>query len=138
MLQTGGQGPQCAGAEFDQGGSNGQGEQPNQGGSDHDCSHDPREGAPQYVEVASLLENWSDRPVRDVTDQQWSMRCVENVVVQPGTTQKVRMQWPVLSTTEFVGLSQRDMLFEVCADEAGMTGGRDVSNTQLVGGIGPL
>ena len=85
-----------------------------------------------------MVENWSERPLRDASGQKWSMRCVENVVVLPGTTQRVRMQWPVLSTPEFVELSQRDMLFEVCADEAGMTGGRDVSNTQLVGGIGPL
>ena len=89
-------------------------------------------------EVMNLVENWSERPVQDVAGHKWSMRCVENVVVQPGTTQRVRMQWPVLSTDEFVELSQGSMLFEVCADEAGMTGGRDASNTQLVGGIGPL
>ena len=89
-------------------------------------------------EVMNLVENWSERPVQDVAGHKWSMRCVENVVVQPGTTQRVRMQWPVLSTDEFVELSQKSMLFEVCVDETGMKGGRDVSNTQLVGGIGPL
>ena len=66
------------------------------------------------------------------------MHCVENVVVQPGTMQRVHMQWPVLSTQEFVELSQREMLFEICVDELGMPGGRDVSSSQLVGGIGPL
>ena len=57
------------------------------------------------------------------------MRCVESVVVQPGTKQRVRVQWPVLSNPEFVELTQREMLFEICADESGVLGGRDVSNS---------
>ena len=123
-----------------------------QGGPTRDRGHEGQKGEFECEEtlpmdendfehlcqVVNLVENWSERPVRDATGHKWSMRCVENVVVQPGTTQRVRMQWPVLSTDEFVELSQKSMLFEVCVDETGMKGGRDASNAQLVGGTGPL
>ena len=50
----------------------------------------------------------------------------------------VHVQWPVLSRKEFVALAQQRMLWEICGDESGVPGGRDVSCSQLVGGIGPL
>ena len=153
LLQAGDQGPEYSGTTLDQGGwLPNEGGQPTQGGHTRDRSHEGKEGEVEcegnppvsedefehVCQVLNLVENWSERPARDVAGHKWSMRCVENVVVQPGTTQRVRMRWPVLSTNEFVELSQGNMLFEVCADEAGMKGGRDASNTQLVGGIGPL
>ena len=71
-------------------------------------------------------------------DQQWSLRCAQNVVVQPGTTQRVSVHLPVLSTDEFAKLSDQNMLWEFCGNESGMQGGADVSCVQLVGGIAPL
>ena len=50
-------------------------------------------------EVAKLLENWSDQPLIGPADHQWSLHCVQNVVVHPGTVQKVCVSLPVLAST---------------------------------------
>ena len=163
LLQEGSQGPNTTGIHSDQGGQLEQGGLGHDRGHDH---HEGQGQGPTnhidtplvendcesvYVEkpldeykfehvceVASLVETRSDRPVRDVNGHRWSLRCVQDVVVQPGTTQRVHVQWPVLSTKEFVALDQQKMLWEICGDESGVPGGQDRSCSQLVGGIGPL
>ena len=120
------------------------------GQSGHDRGHDqgtevpsqcetlPNECEFEHVnEILNLVEIWADRPTMDLSDQ-WSLRCVHDVVVQPGTTQSVTVRWPVLSASEFGELSQHKMLLEICGYELGVTGGKDASNPHLVGGVAPL
>ena len=151
LLQEGARVPQSSGTRADQGGPRGQGGRPKQGGPDHDRGHDQGTGVPSQFEtppnecefehvneVLNLVEIWADRPALDGPDQQWSLRCVHDVVVQPGTTQSVTVRWPVLSASEFDELSQHKMLLEICGYEWGVSEGKDASNPHLVGGIAPL
>merc|ERR1711872_682307 len=151
LLQAGDRVPQSSGTRTDQGGPIGKGGQPGKGGPDHDPGHDQGTGVPSQFEtplnecefehvneILNLVEIWADRPTLNLSDQQWSLRCVHDMVVQPGTTQSVTVRWPVLSASEFDELSQHKMLLEICGAELGVTVGKDVSNPHLVGGIGPL
>ena len=86
-------------------------------------------------QVAKLLEVWSDRPTARVADHPWSLTCVNNMVVPPGTTTKVSVYWPVLSTDEFEEFSELNLLWEFCGNGSHE---KDESCVQLVGGIAPL
>ena len=63
---------------------------------------------------------------------------VIEVVVHPGTTQRVNVSWPMLTTNEFEKLLGQGMLWEFSGNELHMQGGVDASCAQLVGGIAPL
>ena len=94
-----------------------------------DCEFD------RVCDMAKFLENWSDRPLNGPADHQWSLQCVQNVVVYPGTVQKVCVKWPVLANDEFVELSVWGMLWELCGGESNLL---DETCVQLVGGIAHL
>ena len=85
-----------------------------------------------------LLEIGSDQPLVGQADQNWSLRCTQNMVVHPGTTQHVRVSWPMLANEDFVELSEQGMLWEFYGAESDVQGGLDETCAQLVGGIASL
>merc|ERR1711994_1019967 len=147
LLQVGGQESGPEGSQFDQGGPLGQGRLDDRGHG-NDIGEGGEEGQivgnppPEECEfervcdIAKFLENWSDRALNRPVDQtKVSLECVQNVVVHPGTVQKVCVQWPVLTNDEFVELSEQRMLWEFCGIESDL---KDEMCVQLVGGIAPL